>query len=216
MSEPTLHRVVLTLCSSCIDGEGQQCHTPGCALIRNRCPDFPVRDSCDVESIDGFPFDYGTMKRGTALDASTQIDAAAEEYDPGHVLRVNEDLRRENVRLQSHVPGLSAEIDGLRYERDLLLTLIKHAFEHGLPDGQMDPVLLPALVEGLVESERQLKEERDELRKATKIARGAVVALAERMRSDGSCCEAGGGPYYARRVDELLATYFPAREAGRG
>jgi hypothetical protein len=63
VSEPTLHRVVLTLCSACLDGEGDQCHTPGCALIRNRCPYFSIRDSCDVESIDGVPFDCETLKR---------------------------------------------------------------------------------------------------------------------------------------------------------
>ena len=63
MSEPTVHRVVLWLCAACIDGEGEQCHTPGCALIRNRCPDISIRDSCSVEFIDGVPFDYETLKR---------------------------------------------------------------------------------------------------------------------------------------------------------
>ncbi len=61
--EPTLHKVVLTLCSACIDGEGGQCHVPGCALIRSAAPDISIRDSCDVESIDGVPFDYETLKR---------------------------------------------------------------------------------------------------------------------------------------------------------
>jgi hypothetical protein len=61
--EPTLHRVVMTLCSACLDGVGEQCHTPGCALIRSRCPDLPLRDRCDIESIDGVPFDYETLKR---------------------------------------------------------------------------------------------------------------------------------------------------------
>lgn len=63
MAEPTLHRVVITLCNLCIDGAGGMCHVPGCALIRNRAPDFPIRDSCDVESIDGVPFDYETLRR---------------------------------------------------------------------------------------------------------------------------------------------------------
>lgn len=64
--EPTLHRVVLTLCSACLDGEGDQCHTPGCALIYSRCPDLPLRDSCNVETIDGAPFDFDALKRGVA------------------------------------------------------------------------------------------------------------------------------------------------------
>jgi len=42
MSEPTLRRVTLTLCESCIDGAGGECHTPGCALWMNRAPDVPL------------------------------------------------------------------------------------------------------------------------------------------------------------------------------
>jgi hypothetical protein len=68
---------VLTLCSACIAGEGARCHTPGCALIRNRCPDFSIRDSCDVESIDGLPFDYETLKRATTAPAPPSIDDLA-------------------------------------------------------------------------------------------------------------------------------------------
>ena len=36
--------VKLWLCESCLMGEGEECHTPGCALWLHRCPDFPVME----------------------------------------------------------------------------------------------------------------------------------------------------------------------------
>lgn len=45
MSEPTLHQVTTTICSLCLDGEGGECHTPGCILWLNRAPDLPLRES---------------------------------------------------------------------------------------------------------------------------------------------------------------------------
>jgi hypothetical protein len=50
-NEPKLHRVVLTLCALCLDGEGGECHTPGCAMWLNRAPDLPIRKL--AQSIDG-------------------------------------------------------------------------------------------------------------------------------------------------------------------
>jgi len=38
------------LCDACLDGEGGECHTPGCALIYSRAPDIPIRQTL---------FDYG-------------------------------------------------------------------------------------------------------------------------------------------------------------
>lgn len=45
MAEPDeipLQEVTLTLCQPCLDGEGGQCHSPGCALWMTRAPDTPV------------------------------------------------------------------------------------------------------------------------------------------------------------------------------
>lgn len=49
MSEPELQRVVLTMCSTCLDGEGGECHTPGCALWMNRAPDVSIRDKDETD-----------------------------------------------------------------------------------------------------------------------------------------------------------------------
>lgn len=42
-----LERVALTVCSRCLDGEGGECHTPGCALWMNRAPDVSIRDKAE-------------------------------------------------------------------------------------------------------------------------------------------------------------------------
>lgn len=50
--EVPVHLVLLHLCEPCLNGEGGQCHTPGCALWINRAPDLPLRDSPFVTVID--------------------------------------------------------------------------------------------------------------------------------------------------------------------
>lgn len=41
MAEPMatdmkLRTIVITLCQACLDGEGEECHTPGCAMFLHR------------------------------------------------------------------------------------------------------------------------------------------------------------------------------------
>lgn len=43
-----VHVVQLQLCDPCIDGEGDECHTPGCSLWLNRPPDIGLRDNPSV------------------------------------------------------------------------------------------------------------------------------------------------------------------------
>lgn len=45
-AEPELQFVTGTIpiCSACLDGEGGECHTPGCILWINRAPDLAIRD----------------------------------------------------------------------------------------------------------------------------------------------------------------------------
>lgn len=33
----------VTICSACLDGEGGECHTPGCLFWLNRAPDLGIR-----------------------------------------------------------------------------------------------------------------------------------------------------------------------------
>lgn len=44
-AEIPVHLVQMWLCALCLDGEGGECQTPGCALWINRAPDLPLRDS---------------------------------------------------------------------------------------------------------------------------------------------------------------------------
>lgn len=46
---PKLFRITGWICEACLNGEGEQCHTPGCFLIRHRAPDFPIcRDVLEI------------------------------------------------------------------------------------------------------------------------------------------------------------------------
>lgn len=38
----SLHKVTLILCSLCLNGEGGECHTPGCSLWLHRAPDTAI------------------------------------------------------------------------------------------------------------------------------------------------------------------------------
>jgi hypothetical protein len=44
--------VQLHLCDPCLDGTGEECHTPGCSLWMNRPPDLPLRNNQGVTVID--------------------------------------------------------------------------------------------------------------------------------------------------------------------
>lgn len=35
-------KVEILLCESCLKGEGQECHTPGCALFLHNSPGHPI------------------------------------------------------------------------------------------------------------------------------------------------------------------------------
>ena len=39
-----LKLVKIWLCESCLRGEGQECHTPGCALFLHNSPGHPIME----------------------------------------------------------------------------------------------------------------------------------------------------------------------------
>lgn len=41
---PRLNYVEITLCDACLDGQGGECHVPGCGLWMACAPDIPIRD----------------------------------------------------------------------------------------------------------------------------------------------------------------------------
>lgn len=47
--------VQLWLCDPCLDGDGEQCHTPGCSLWLNRPPDRSIREGASVTVLDAAP-----------------------------------------------------------------------------------------------------------------------------------------------------------------
>lgn len=60
-TEPTpgipVRLVQLYLCDPCLDGEGEECHTPGCSLWMHPAPGHPVRESQGVTIL-------GTLREG--------------------------------------------------------------------------------------------------------------------------------------------------------
>ena len=46
-----LRKVTIWLCEPCVNGEGGECHSPGCALWINRAPDIPVLDAMSVDEL---------------------------------------------------------------------------------------------------------------------------------------------------------------------
>lgn len=59
--EIPVHLVQLHLCDPCIDGEGEQCHTPGCSLFLNRPPDIGLRGNPSVTITAETPATAGTV-----------------------------------------------------------------------------------------------------------------------------------------------------------
>jgi hypothetical protein len=49
MAEPKLRRVIANLCTACIAGEGEECHTPGCILWLHRV-DLPIHEELLTEA----------------------------------------------------------------------------------------------------------------------------------------------------------------------
>lgn len=37
-----LKEIKIILCEACLDGEGEECHTPGCALYLHDSPGIPI------------------------------------------------------------------------------------------------------------------------------------------------------------------------------
>lgn len=47
-----MFKVELALCGLCMNGDGGECHSPGCALWINRGPDVPLHGNPLVKIID--------------------------------------------------------------------------------------------------------------------------------------------------------------------
>jgi hypothetical protein len=126
VDEPTVHRVVLWLCSMCLDGEAGECHTPGCALWLNRAPDLSIRTSPMVESIDGATLDYETLtRRACPVHADQEHGGEAEELRKGieRILTAFPDKASRRVRcMREELQRLLDDVDA----RDSLAWLERH------------------------------------------------------------------------------------------
>ena len=64
--EPEVRLVVVRLCVPCIKGEGEECHTPGCALWLHRV-DIPIMEELLVDA-DAFAAARVAEERARVLD----------------------------------------------------------------------------------------------------------------------------------------------------
>lgn len=71
--EIKLRRVTLDLCVLCLNGEGGECHSPGCALWINRAPDIPVNV---LEGV------YYSFTRDELIDALTHLEITVATSGP--------------------------------------------------------------------------------------------------------------------------------------
>lgn len=85
-NEPALEFVTVTalpICSACLDGEGGECHTPGCVFWINRAPDIPLRPN--LEARGARISSTGTEFAGTCHDKAAagmpELIEAWREYD---------------------------------------------------------------------------------------------------------------------------------------
>jgi hypothetical protein len=49
--EPEVTLVEIRLCSLCLNGEGGECHVPGCAIFLRSAPDLPLESGLDYATV---------------------------------------------------------------------------------------------------------------------------------------------------------------------
>ena len=73
--EIALRHVSLLLCQACIDGVGQECHTPGCTLFLHRV-DLPIAE----ELLDDVSKREAAVRREVWEEAATMAEAKASKF----------------------------------------------------------------------------------------------------------------------------------------
>jgi len=57
--EVAVHVVKIALCELCLQGEGEECHTPGCALWMKNSPGVPISEELyEIQDMDGKSLDW--------------------------------------------------------------------------------------------------------------------------------------------------------------
>jgi hypothetical protein len=133
---PPLHLVQMLLCDACIDGEGDECHSPGCTLWMHTVPSPGIRDdprvSVDAGGLTDQPAAAGAA-RDRAVEALAAVrdalgwgDSAWVEWLVSRRLPVPEDLARTVTMIGQH-PDLAGDVRRLVADRERLKEDFKRA-----------------------------------------------------------------------------------------
>ena len=122
--------VVVTLCDRCLDGEGGECHTPGCALWMNRAPDVPIRSKVEPASASSSK-DEGGGDAGFLFSGPATIDYAREPAPSASQQGTGERERQlidQAVDREAHIANLAKrvrtrtrELDAVYAERNAVV-----------------------------------------------------------------------------------------------
>lgn len=74
MSDIPLRHIAVTICQACIDGTGQECHTPGCALWLHRV-DLPI-DERLIEDLPAHPVEPEVERVANMIGAGLMNEAS--------------------------------------------------------------------------------------------------------------------------------------------
>ena len=86
MTEPTVKRYAIYLCSECIAGAGGECHVPGCAMNLNRAPDIPLDPPMTVPLAEALTEMLNTPQTdeffsAVQIEAAHQVGSGCGEHD---------------------------------------------------------------------------------------------------------------------------------------
>ena len=98
MSDPTLRTIVITICEPCLNGQGSECHTPGCALCLHRV-DLPID-----------PVWYRVLDPDLRSDIRTGARALRSSSWPGEMAEHMEQVANRLARFAADPAGGAEEV----------------------------------------------------------------------------------------------------------
>lgn len=101
MKEPTIHQVEIVVCSSCLDGIGEECHVPECLFCFRDVP--RLEDGTLRQLIDG---------RGL-IDGKLPLDGQLIELEAGRGLTVDEAMKAIDAINDTELDRWTSEVRGV-------------------------------------------------------------------------------------------------------
>lgn len=104
VEQETVKRVIIPLCDLCLEGKGEECHTPGCALFLHNSPGHPILKEL-YEVLEGKePPDGNALNLQLALKALHEIGENKLRQGDAIWMRNTAQDALDKIRLSSHAP----------------------------------------------------------------------------------------------------------------